>query len=833
MLLLELVAFGPSLDSSWWLLLSQRNAPITPISSLHPPISCSAVITSPGLAVCSASTSSGQGSTLFLPFTLTTSATTHDKTSIFLVTLHNPPSVPHLLIHLEACDNPASRLSGQVQPSYPPARIQCSTRRDHNTKQQGQQQPNPAEAFFSNTCRDKFKSSRETQQSPQPARRFAPEPVETSVKSSKDREQTLQTTRRFAPEPVETSTKSSRNPHLPAEKPKSRFLPQPIEMTSNSNRAKSRSPLSNSPQTKSPQTKSPPNEKSTPSSTPQEAPAEKPKRRFAPQLIDTATRSRKNSDEKPSWSADHRTDMTPGESSRVAYNNIGQQITIADRERPVSPTERPHFIMPFARRKDRSDSARSHSFRMPELETIESSESEPSAPPSLSTSPSSNDFSLGAAMEPHNSAYKHATRVRESVDETFTRYLLELEGRKAQAKLQEQALAAFPNSDYHEPVSHYLNAESESEDEEIEDRPATWDGHDDDDYMMSVRTPHGRGSTHGTYEVREMHQHFEEMERERKAAGTTRRQSSVKPSPWWNPAGHDFAGSNYPDTEARAMRDRARPPMLGGDLKFPRSASPEPARFDVTQGSNQLRSQMCYLTEQSQTEVSPEGLWGGKKLSGDPSEHQKSTQRPEERDLSERRRTLGGFCVDDRKSGENGLAPPTATMQTGLMTPAVEPPNPFETGFSLPPPTTLPQTPPENEGFNQIDIILSEDNELDELMEQEFPDSFVTQVYNYLSLGYPTIARAYDEELCKISHIPISELRHDDEIANKLPRGYIRLGEDFEGRGTRRRWLCKMDGTEKYIREWARQEKNMVKTGSTGGLAGNWGTGARRGSWAW
>lgn len=123
LLLLELVAFGPSLDSSWWLLLSQRNAPITPISSLHPPISCSAVITSPGLAVCSASTSSGQGSTLFLPFTLTTSATTHDKTSIFLVTLHNPPSVPRLLIHLEACDNPASRLSGQVQPSYPPARV--------------------------------------------------------------------------------------------------------------------------------------------------------------------------------------------------------------------------------------------------------------------------------------------------------------------------------------------------------------------------------------------------------------------------------------------------------------------------------------------------------------------------------------------------------------------------------------------------------------------------------------------------------------------------------------------------------------------------------------
>ncbi|CAD0095721.1 unnamed protein product [Aureobasidium vineae] len=711
--------------------------------------------------------------------------------------------------------------------------------------------PSPPRRFSPTPVETSTKSSRETQRPQQPVRRFAPEPVENSVKSSKDKtDSPPQSIRRFSPEPVETSTKTNRQADPAAEKPKSRLLPQPIEMTSNSNRSKSKSPQSKSPQTNSPQTRSPPNEAVSPTSQPQDAPVEKPKRKFAPQLIDTSSRTRKNSDEKPSWSANHRTDISPGEESRVAYNNIGQQITIANRESTTSPTEYPRFIMPFARRKDRSDSARSHSFRMPELETIESSESEPSAPPSLSTSPSSNDFSLGAAMEPVNPAYKHATRIRESVDETFSRYLLELEGRKAQAKLQEQALAAFPNSDIHEPVAHFMNGESEDEDEEMDDRPATWEGHDDDDYMMNVRTPHGRGSTHGTYEVREMHQHFEEMEQERKAAGTTRRKSSVKPSPWWNPAGHDFAGSNYPDSEARAMRDRARPPMLGTDLTFPRSASPEPARFDVTQGSNQLRSQMCYLTEQSQIEVSPEGLWGGKKASGDASLHQKSVQKSQHTIYSQKSTTSqnggglwGGFCVDDAKSGENGLAPPTSGTQTGLMTPAVEPPNPFETGFSLPPQTILPKTPltpPENVDFHSIDIILSEDQDLDEVMEREFPDSFVTQVYNYLSLGYPTIARAFDEELCKISHVPISDLRHDDEIAKNMPRGYIRLGEDFEGRGDGTNQLLEEGGCarwtalKKYIREWARQEKNMVKTGSSGtGLGGNWGTGARRGSWAW
>ncbi|KAG9811560.1 hypothetical protein KCU77_g19842, partial [Aureobasidium melanogenum] len=189
-----------------------------------------------------------------------------------------------------------------------------------------------------------------------PPRRFNPTPVETSVKSSKDKEQPQsQSARRFAPEPVETSTKSNRQSDPPADKPKSRLLPQPIEMTSNSNRAKSKSPQSKSPATKSPaskspQTKSPPNEAVSPSSQPQAAPAEKPKRRFAPQLIDTSSRSRKNSDEKPSWSANHRTDISPGEETRVAYNNIGQQITIANRENATSPTEYPRFVMPFARR---------------------------------------------------------------------------------------------------------------------------------------------------------------------------------------------------------------------------------------------------------------------------------------------------------------------------------------------------------------------------------------------------------------------------------------------------------------------------------------------------
>lgn len=695
-------------------------------------------------------------------------------------------------------------------------------------KPDGQSQPR---RFAPQPVEISTKSSKDAQQAQTSTRRFAPEPVENSVKSSKDIKSSSssspQPVRRFAPEPVESTTKSSRKRDAPeAEsdlKPKSRFLPQPVETS-----------------TKSSRTKSAQDEALSPTAKPQDAPPEKPKRKFAPQLIDTSSRSRKNSDDKPSFSSSHKTDITPGETTRTVYNNSGQRASIAERERNINNSEHPHFIMPFARRKERSDSARSHSFRMPDLETIESSESEPSAPPSLSTSPSSNEFSLGAAYEPLDQGYKHATRVRESVDETFRSYLLELEARKAQAKLEEQALAAFPNSDYHEPVAHYVDEESEID--ELDDRPATWEGHDDEDFANFARTQRERSSTHGTYEIREMQQHHAELEeQERKAAGTTARRESMKPSPWWNPGGgHDLAGSKYPDSEARAMRDRARPPMLGTDLQFPRSASPEPARFDVTQGSSQLRSQMCYLTEQSQIESVPEGLWGGKKPS---SQHTKS-----QHSINSKRSThhsqigggglWGGFCIDDHKSSQDGLAPPTAKIQTGLMTPAIEPQNPFDSDWALPPPTTLPQTPPgaEDTGKTNIPIILSGDDELDELMDHDYPDSFVTQVYNYLSLGYPSLARPYDEELSKISHIPVSDLRHDDEVAKEMPKGYIRFGEDFEGRGDgTSQELHEIDcarwqALKKYIREWARQEKNMVKTE---GMAGNWGTGARRGSWAW
>ena len=101
-------------------------------------------------------------------------------------------------------------------------------------------------------------------------------------------------------------------------------------------------------------------------------------------------------------------------------------------------------------------------------------------------------------------------------------------------------------------------------------------------------------------------------------------------------------------------------------------------------------------------------------------------------------------------------------------------------------------------------------------------------MYNYLSLGYPSIARLFDEELSKISHIPVLELRQDDHLPTS--RGYIRLGEDGKRLAesiteeTCMRWRA----LREYIRVWARQQPNMVPVSIFGGA----GTAIRKGSWA-
>ncbi|KAF2161776.1 hypothetical protein M409DRAFT_27832 [Zasmidium cellare ATCC 36951] len=704
-------------------------------------------------------------------------------------------------------------------------------------------------------------------------RRFAPEPIETTTKSSKSarrhspEKQDAPKARRFAPEPIETTTKSSRkNPESTQDnksKPR-RFAPEPIETTHKSSKGRSDEKSSSSHIRFKPQlvetqyggNRKPSRQTSMESDASTVASEDATPRKFTPVVLSTAKRSRRVGDSNAVNYQDYKTEeghtiharehqkhagwKTPDfresktEANDHAHNvsDAGHELIPPDMKRPVSPLDGSAPPRPAA-----LNATRSHSFRLPDLDTIESSESErESGPSSMSCSPGQGS-PITASDSSFNEFYKHATRIRESVDENFSNYFLQLEARKAEQRLQEQALAAFPNSDFHEPVQHYVNDDQDSLDDEIEDRPVTWEGFDEEEYLVKIR----RESTKEPWEQLEMQRHAEKMEQERNANKVTAKKESH--SPWWNP---DAAPSiHQPDNEMRSMRDRARPPMLGRDLVFPRCPSPEPARFDVTQGSDKLRQQMCYLNEQSQSAQVNEdegGLWNAAPKNAVQSTAS-SISSPSKGAAG--KGLWGGCCIggEEQQSTNNGLMPPSGP--TGLMTPAprTDSSNPFEQSFaaggavvhtSLAAITTPPSPPASLKGADiaHLDAVLVSERDFDEMFSREYPDAFVTQVFNYLSLGYPSLARPFDDELSKISRIPVPELRQDDVKAKQSPRGYIRLGQDFEGgggEGISEDSCVRWQALKLYIREWARQEKNMVRVDAPGG---NWATTNRRGSWA-
>ncbi|KAK8188699.1 hypothetical protein BKA81DRAFT_308000 [Phyllosticta paracitricarpa] len=581
---------------------------------------------------------------------------------------------------------------------------------------------------------------------PAPKRRFMPEPVETTQKSSRSSapepvetttkstrkfavqpvETTAKGSRRFAPEPVETTARSSKDPPAAEPPTKRKFAPQPVETTTRSNRnGRVANGINSS--------------------------------KFAPQLIETAKRSRKAGDVGPTINEADRTEATPDD---------GRVRSPARRPRPcpmpAPPVNSPNVCVPpvpqalEARRlgipmarSDSLSSSRSHSFRVPDLDTIESSESDGEDTPSLSMSPSSSsDLST---------AFNHATRLRESVDERFSGFLLEIAAKAAEKQMREQAMAAFPNDDHHEPVDHFITNEPDELDDEAKE-----DGERRESF------------TKVNWELLAMQKHMEEKnetkqkEPPKTAADPPTSKSpweSAAKSPWGDPAANLFSQrGRQEDREMHGMQKGARPPMLGYDIVFPRCPSPEPAKFDVTQGSEALRNSMCYLTEQSNNSEPHTGLWRGA---------------CEKKDTKERKETAKSKEPHTRTQRSKGVQEKLTAQQA---------------------------------------------------IEEEFSDAFVTQVYNYLSLGYPSIARNFDEELSKISRIPVDELRQDDDLA--MARGYIRLGDDNNAKdaGITEETCMRWRALRVYIYEWAKQQPRMVPAGRA---LGGFGVSARRGSWAW
>lgn len=288
------------------------------------------------------------------------------------------------------------------------------------------------------------------------------------------------------------------------------------------------------------------------------------------------------------------------------------------------------------------------------------------------------------------------------------------------------------------------------------------------------------------------------------------------------------AGNSAQDKAAEKalfrLRTQKSPPMAGKDLTFRMCPSPKQTKlesdqaWDVAAGSN---------VELNRDTTGQQGLWRG-------------------------------YCFTSNKGGE--AVAPSPRPPPMIMTPKT-PATPYEhsdpyavTGGTLAPfPVSAEPTPlaskqasthaavsehrsrgSQPKGLHMLmglEQRLQQEKaaaELDERIAAEFNDQFVTQVYNYLSLGYPATARAFDQELSKISRIPTEELeREDDAVMDGIgsrAKGHIKISMDLDTAEDKRcpRWKA----LREYIFEWARQHPDL---NGTAPLA--WGVAERRGSW--
>jgi hypothetical protein len=664
------------------------------------------------------------------------------------------------------------------------------------------------------------------------SRKFAPEPVETTTRSNRRRnseeqdEETPQATRRrFAPEPIETTTKSHRKKQAndsgetEGSWTRRKLVPQPVEAVTRTN-CKTEAEAREGSQSLSTSRKFAPEPVETTvrrsrkqtiekeSELP--APDEKTEsrspdgisnpRKFSPELIETARGSYRRGDGSPRLSHLQTTDH-PSAVPRYLRPPLAPSNSPVHSSDDVPQIHESRFSAASLAKKQTQQS-RQHSFIVPELPCIESDSSEEnSAVPSLSTSPS-------ASSEESRNRLRQ-DRVRESQDGEFQGYMLSLAAQVAEKQLRDQAMAAYPNEQVHEPVQHFA-----VEDSDEDSNSGKLEGNNGIDPRVFRR----ESAADLDWHMKEMRRHHAQLQdaktalkedtsrqsRFSAAALSARQKTHVK----------KIVGGNQKGVGLAEMRNAASPPMLGEDLVFPMSVSPKMTRCDVDQipvprsheheenektGESKLWS--AYIGVHNDADS---GLWMG-------------------------------LC---HKKDCDEQSQPTP-MRSGLMTPAadvddVEGASGLKHGggadkqghnlLHLPPTPCSPRSDPFTDS---VDKKLNEELSIEQQIEQEFHHGFITQIYNYLSLGYPSLAHKFDHELSKISRIPLQELRKDDDLADA--KGYVGapegegLDEDSAKEGKCARWTA----LRLYIHEWARQQPGMADR-----TPSEWGVRARRGSWA-
>jgi hypothetical protein len=643
---------------------------------------------------------------------------------------------------------------------------------------------------------DKQAEGGETPQSTR--RRYTPDLVETTTTISRKKpseankeSEALQTRRRFVPAPIETTTKSNRSKHAPAtvgsqsEPQRRKFAPEPVET---SVRRRRKQNTEEDPEASSSDEKSAPRSSHSISSP----------RKFSPELIETARGSFKKGDSSPRPSRSETTDL-PIAVPRYLRPPLAPSNTPSHSDAEVPQIHESRFsAASLARRQTRQ-----HSFIIPELPCIESDSSEEnSAVPSLSTSPS--------VSSEESSNRQGNQEVGEGHEGNFQGYMLSLAAQAAEKQLRDQAMAAYPNEQVHEPVHHFA-----VEDSDEESASGKLEGNNGIDPKI-FRRESGADLAWHMHEMRRHHEQLEEAKRALKedTAGQSRFSAAALLARHKTQAKKEIGG-NQKGVGLAEMRNAASPPMLGDDLVFPLSISPKMTRCDV----DQVPVPRSHEREENGDYDGEAKLWSA----------HIGLENNAEAGL------WMGLC--QKKDCEEQF-PPTP-MRSGLMTPAVQVddveagPEPNHTrGFdkqdkhwlcSRESPAILQADP-----FTQsIDDKLNRELDIERQIEQEFHHGFITQIYNYLSLGYPSLAHNFDHELSKITRTSVEELRKDDELADA--KGYVGApeGEGLDENSAKEGKCARWTALRLYIHEWARQQPGMADRAPN-----EWGVRARRGSWA-
>ena len=290
----------------------------------------------------------------------------------------------------------------------------------------------------------------------------------------------------------------------------------------------------------------------------------------------------------------------------------------------------------------------------------------------------------------------------------------------------DQAMAAYPNEQVHEPVHHFAVEDSDEE---------SLSGKLEGDKGIDPKTFRRESGADLDWHMREMRRHHEQLEEVKRAlkedtAGQSRFSAAALTSRHKTQA-KKIVGGNQKEVGLAKMRS-ASPPMLGDDLVFPMSISPKMTRCNVDQipvprthqrddGEEMTGEPQLWIPCEGVQSSAGAGLWMG-------------------------------FC---QKKDCDEPSPPTP-LRSGLLTPAIEVDSAkgaqdrrrdrkydklSHNSLQLPPTPSISQ----NDTFTaSIDKKLNIELSIEQQIEEEFNNGFITQIYNYLSLGYPSLAHGFD-----------------------------------------------------------------------------------------